>query len=453
MFHFIYQLHDSTLSAANALTAVLAMRIRSGQCSDSDDINMLRKSEIQMLFTHIADTLQIYILFKDQLGRGNNIHGERTNMTIYGKPIRTRYLGHVTGYQPISDQYFLIRSWYTCLHWVQMVHFTHIGCGENHLTLPDIWALHCSCRRTGKTQTSERIGEYTTTTGWCLEQLFYLYVVAPSCIAIGQLLREQDHCLPVPSCLLCNNVREGDGILQLSHTVTEQVTTNWVKGEEHDHCLPVPSCLLCNNVREGDSPALTLLQSSNFKYYIALKYSRTLALPGYYRSFLCEVSQLHDSTLSAANALTAVLAMRIRSGQCSDSDDINMLRKSEIQMLLQNTIHGHHVTHNTIYGHKTEKHFPFDLKHSQLSRLLPPVKPGTDRNKLTTNQNSLFRSRDWLSANQGPVFPDSVGSWIKYWIVRDSSVNYNLSFDLRAPGTETSKQPIRTRYLGHVTGY
>eukprot|EP00116_Pleurobrachia_bachei_P017564 sb/3477826/ len=26
----------------------------------------------------------------------------------------------------------------------------------------------------------------------------------------------------------------------------------------------------------------------------------------------------------------------------------------------------------------------------------------------TTNQNSLFKSRDWLSANQGPVFPDSV---------------------------------------------
>ena len=26
------------------------------------------------------------------------------------QPIRARYLGHVTGYQPISDQYFLIRS-------------------------------------------------------------------------------------------------------------------------------------------------------------------------------------------------------------------------------------------------------------------------------------------------------------------------------------------------------
>eukprot|EP00116_Pleurobrachia_bachei_P018779 sb/3479041/ len=26
------------------------------------------------------------------------------------QPIRTRYLGHVTSYSPISDQYFLIRS-------------------------------------------------------------------------------------------------------------------------------------------------------------------------------------------------------------------------------------------------------------------------------------------------------------------------------------------------------
>ena len=27
-----------------------------------------------------------------------------------------------------------------------------------------------------------------------------------------------------------------------------------------------------------------------------------------------------------------------------------------------------------------------------------------------TNQNSLFRSRDWLTPNQGPVFPDLAGS-------------------------------------------
>eukprot|EP00116_Pleurobrachia_bachei_P014994 sb/3475256/ len=35
----------------------------------------------------------------------------------------------------------------------------------------------------------------------------------------------------------------------------------------------------------------------------------------------------------------------------------------------------------------------------------------------TTNQNSLFRSLDWLSANQGPVFPDSVDSYFELSVV------------------------------------
>ena len=28
------------------------------------------------------------------------------------------------------------------------------------------------------------------------------------------------------------------------------------------------------------------------------------------------------------------------------------------------------------------------------------------------SEQLLFRSHDWLSANQGPVFPDSAGSWL-----------------------------------------
>eukprot|EP00116_Pleurobrachia_bachei_P014618 sb/3474880/ len=44
--------------------------------------------------------------------------------------------------------------------------------------------------------------------------------------------------------------------------------------------------------------------------------------------------------------------------------------------------------------------------------------PGTDRHK-TTNQNSLFRSHDWISANQGPVFPDSVGAWFMPILTND----------------------------------
>eukprot|EP00116_Pleurobrachia_bachei_P006184 sb/3466446/ len=37
------------------------------------------------------------------------------------------------------------------------------------------------------------------------------------------------------------------------------------------------------------------------------------------------------------------------------------------------------------------------------------------KNVYLSNLNSLFRSRDWLSANQGPVFPDSVGSCLSLY--------------------------------------
>eukprot|EP00116_Pleurobrachia_bachei_P010492 sb/3470754/ len=61
---------------------------------------------------------------------------------------------------------------------------------------------------------------------------------------------------------------------------------------------------------------------------------------------------------------------------------------------------------------------------------------------LSTNQNSLFRSCDWSSANQGPVFPDLVGSWFSphsgfFWdwigrtCVRKGGINYihyNMEF-------------------------
>eukprot|EP00116_Pleurobrachia_bachei_P014358 sb/3474620/ len=52
---------------------------------------------------------------------------------------------------------------------------------------------------------------------------------------------------------------------------------------------------------------------------------------------------------------------------------------------------------------------------SKISQIgLMRVDTTANRNRpkqVTTNQNSLFRPRDWLSANQGPVFHDSVGSW------------------------------------------
>eukprot|EP00116_Pleurobrachia_bachei_P013792 sb/3474054/ len=40
----------------------------------------------------------------------NRIDSAASILFIGEKPIRTRYLDHVTGYQPIREQYFLIRS-------------------------------------------------------------------------------------------------------------------------------------------------------------------------------------------------------------------------------------------------------------------------------------------------------------------------------------------------------
>eukprot|EP00116_Pleurobrachia_bachei_P005557 sb/3465819/ len=65
-----------------------------------------------------------------------------------------------------------------------------------------------------------------------------------------------------------------------------------------------------------------------------------------------------------------------------------------------------------------------------------------------TNQNSLFRSSGWLSANQGPAFPNShVRSFTE---IGGGECSYRLYY---VEPTETSKELIRTRYLGHVTGY
>eukprot|EP00116_Pleurobrachia_bachei_P003881 sb/3464143/ len=108
------------------------------------------------------------------------------------------------------------------------------------------------------------------------------------------------------------------------------------------------------------------------------------------------------------------------------------------------------------------------INHRQLyQRLIYPIQQEPTE---TTNQNSLFRSRDSLSTNQGPVFLDSVGSCYpdRIYYILFTSARYHVSYiatmksklkpgdmresDYSQEPTETSKQPIRARCLGHVTG-
>eukprot|EP00116_Pleurobrachia_bachei_P012467 sb/3472729/ len=63
------------------------------------------------------------------------------------------------------------------------------------------------------------------------------------------------------------------------------------------------------------------------------------------------------------------------------------------------------IFHPTLPAHSTS----FQYDGSSFAMAMVSKIPGkTEPLMEPTNQNSVFRSRDWLSANQGPVIPDSV---------------------------------------------
>eukprot|EP00116_Pleurobrachia_bachei_P013924 sb/3474186/ len=78
----------------------------------SHDLN----NEFDWLFTCVPATYQETHHFVERTlyhcqGQGSKLKYPGDEPTDISKqPIRTRYLGHVTFYQPIRDQYFLIRS-------------------------------------------------------------------------------------------------------------------------------------------------------------------------------------------------------------------------------------------------------------------------------------------------------------------------------------------------------
>eukprot|EP00116_Pleurobrachia_bachei_P013503 sb/3473765/ len=87
----------------------------------SDGIRTSRQSEDGDQDRYSRATLQSYSTppYRELWWLRGVIFLPQTHATSYHKqeptrsskqPIRARYLGHVTGYQPIRDQYFLIRS-------------------------------------------------------------------------------------------------------------------------------------------------------------------------------------------------------------------------------------------------------------------------------------------------------------------------------------------------------
>eukprot|EP00116_Pleurobrachia_bachei_P001817 sb/3462079/ len=90
---------------------------------------------------------------------------------------------------------------------------------------------------------------------------------------------------------------------------------------------------------------------------------------------------------------------------------VNLTKENKREILGKNNLNGS----VTVFRFAAERCWRYLLKGGghvssfDLTRLAD-VSPGLSSS--TTNQNSLFRSRDWLSANEGPLFPDSVGSFM-----------------------------------------
>eukprot|EP00116_Pleurobrachia_bachei_P012760 sb/3473022/ len=68
-------------------------------------------------FSGTLNFLAALVLASPSLWAETHISLSRSSLSLPGRdtckqPIRTRYLGHVTGYQPIRDQYFLVKG--TC---------------------------------------------------------------------------------------------------------------------------------------------------------------------------------------------------------------------------------------------------------------------------------------------------------------------------------------------------
>eukprot|EP00116_Pleurobrachia_bachei_P018899 sb/3479161/ len=61
------------------------------------------------ILVNMVSTVTCYLLIFHPLGQ-LNLHLKQEPTETSKQPIRTRFLGHVTGYQPIRDQSFLIQS-------------------------------------------------------------------------------------------------------------------------------------------------------------------------------------------------------------------------------------------------------------------------------------------------------------------------------------------------------
>eukprot|EP00116_Pleurobrachia_bachei_P004707 sb/3464969/ len=358
------------------------------------------------------------------------------------QPIRTRYLGHVTGYQPISDQYFLIRS----------------------VPAKYIYILKPYQRNTGRQKTQN--------------------ITSSLSLSLGPLHAPLPHGAVKP--------RVGAGTRYLGHVTGYQpirdqyfLIRSVPAAQQVDSLISVKGAQIIDNVPNLISfqePTDTSKQPIRTRYLghvtgyqpIRDQYFLIRSVPV---SFLISSYILsHKQTNGVTKAISDTCSY-----YCTSIDNMTRPKQVNNQSELaiksrdwlsanQGPVFPDSVGSCNIiimYAYLVQKktnNIPA-VKIQTLSQFLLPMvvrsssphfqkletvifDTGTDQ---TTNQNSLFRSRDWLSANQGPDF--LIRSTPPPPAPAATLVGLLLRICCHVTSFPQIKQPIRTRYLDHVTRY
>eukprot|EP00116_Pleurobrachia_bachei_P004072 sb/3464334/ len=328
---------------------------------------------------------------EDQTRERLQTHQEPTDTSK--QPIRTRYLGQVTGYQPIRDQYVLIRS-------VPETHF-------NPITLPAL-ALPFLIQKPhtqGNTHTLR-------------EELLFAAQLGVQLHYSQDLLRQSSAQSPPP-----RTERHCPGRLGVGLGRKDPVTMN----HPDPRYQPVGEVVVRGCVRLFQEPTDTSKQPIRTGY---------LGHVTGYQPIRPQGPVLSDSVGSCALSM-------LRGIEATNTHYNPITLLSLALPLIQNP-HTH-----------TRKHTLREELLCSVYLIVPQYR--LVEKQIITNQNSLFRSRDWLSANQGSCTMYTVHmTGIRNRLPQKQIItNQNSLFRSRdwlsanqGPLNNQSEQPI-----SHVTGY
>eukprot|EP00116_Pleurobrachia_bachei_P000676 sb/3460938/ len=346
------------------------------------------------------------------------------------QPIRTRYLGHVTSYQPIMDQYFLIRSagaGGTDRHDQNSLFRSHDWLSSNQGPVFPDWVG--SWRKYIVLYTYTAVHNSET---WFERQPLLSLFTDDEC---GNLVNEF---LAIDKSEVLTIIREPSKRKYELHSLYYQLICYISQGipSSLEQLSDVPLLDIHSDWQpaNGQLPSVGRLFNyiRNVLYMISVEdvdfTISDLLRPKKSRTFnnICQLLNfiLFDNSCKSEeerkNEEVKYLRDAVKDARKSENieDDITnknklLLDKKNTELRILLTEKDDHFKLNTDYVNEimdlkaTEDMLATDAEQLKDQVRKTAIYCSGVSQLVTANQNSLFKSRDWLSANQGTVFPDS----------------------------------------------